>query len=174
MFYLNGKLQQNTNGLWSINGIAIRVSNQSQLFTPLSDGVVVNATAIRLNTLEYLILVLSADDSERKEPNAVEDMNNSTDFLSDSNRGTSSDDDGEQITEDLLLSTAVATMTLQETEPSDDDEIEQTPSVTSIPTITPDETEIDVDDTPETDDDVEDTPTFSETPEPTDTPEEDN
>ena len=81
MFYLNGRLQQNTNGQWSINGIAIRVSNQSQLFTPLNAGVIVNATAIRLNTEEYLILVLSADDREKRAPNGMEDLNNSTDFL---------------------------------------------------------------------------------------------
>jgi hypothetical protein len=174
MFYLNGRLQQNTNGQWSINGIAIRVSNQSQLFTPLNAGVNVNATAIRLNTEEYLILVLSADDSEKRAPNGVEDLNNSTDFLSNSNRGTSTDDDLEQKTEDLLLSTAVATRTLQEAELSDDNELEQTPSATNFRTITPDETETDGEDTPEADDEGIETPTSTETPEPTDTPEEDD
>jgi len=174
MFYLNGRLQQNTNGQWSINGIAIRVSNQSQLFTPLNAGVIVNATAIRLNTEEYLILVLSADGSEKRAPNGVEDLNNSTDFLSNSNRGTSTDDDLEQKTDDLLLSTAVATRTLQETELSDDDELEQTPSATNFRTITPDETETDGEDTPEADDEGTETPTSTETPEPTDTPEEDD
>ena len=182
MFYLNGKLQLNTNGQWSINGIAIRVSNQSQLFTPLNEGVNVNATAIRLNTEEYLILVLSADDSEKREPNEVEELNNSTDFLSDSNRGSSSDDDGEQKTEDLLMSTAIATMTLQETEKPDDDEFESSPGGTGSPTITPEETETDDwEDTPESDDDDEsptdqpnNTPNPNETPEPTDTPEEDD
>ena len=174
MFYLNGKLQQNTNGQWSINGIAIRVSNQSQLFTPLSAGVIVNATAIRLNTEEYLILVLSADKSEMREPTGEED--------SDSNSGLLSDDDRELKTEDLLLSTAVATMTLQETEPSYDDEIESSQRGTGSPTITPDETETDDwEDTPESDDDDENptdqpnnTPNPNETPEPTDTPEEDD
>ncbi len=182
MFYMNGKLQLNTNGQWTINGIAIRVSNQSQLFTPLSDGVNVNATAIRLNTEEYLILVLSADDKESRESNGEDDLNTSKDLLSDSNRGTTSDDDGEQKTEDLLLSTAIATMTLQEQEKPDDEEFESSPGVTGSPTITPDETDTDDgDDTPEPDDEDEDptdqpnnTPTPNETPEPTDTPEEDD
>jgi len=181
MFYLNGKLQQNTIGQWSINGIAIRVSNQSQLFTPLSEGVIVNATAIRLNTEEYLILVLSADDREKREPTVEDDSDTSTDFLSDSHDGTPSDGVREQKTEDLLISTVIATMTLQETEKPDDDEFENSPQVSGSPTITPDETEtIDGDDTPEPDDDEDPTdqpnssPTPDETPEPTDTPEDDD
>lgn len=180
MFYMNGKLQLNSNGQWMINGIQIRVSNQSQLFTPLRDGVNVNATAIRLNSEEYLILVLSADDKESRESNNENDSNISTDLLSGSNRGTSSGDDGESETQEQILSTAIATMTLQETEKPDDDEFESSPRETGSPTITPDEID-DGDNTPEPDDNDEDptdqpnnTPTPNETPEPTDTPEEDD
>lgn len=174
MFYLNGRLQQNSNGQWSINGIAIRVSNQSKLFTPLKAGVIVNATSIRLNTEEYLILVMSADDNKNRASNDMEDMNNSSDFLSDSNLGISTDDDPKQKTVDLLLSTAVATRTIRETELFDEDELERSPSVTNFPTIRPDVTETNGEETPESEDDVTETPNDTETTEPTDTPEEDD
>ncbi|PKN82847.1 MAG: hypothetical protein CVU46_17770 [Chloroflexi bacterium HGW-Chloroflexi-8] len=174
LFYLNGVLHQDSQGQWLVNGIPIQVSQHSMLQIPLIDGLGVKATAIRLNSEEYLILSMSVEKESNSNTSGQVSPKRQNGNNSPSEKSASASDDLPELEkESLLISTLGLARTAQDTDDVEETvqmqnmEKSKTPANTMIATDQNDDNtpEIDEDDTPEPEDDVTETPDLSLTPE---------
>jgi len=174
LFYLNGVLHQDSQGRWLVNGIPIQISQHSMFQMPLLDGLEVKATAIRLNSEEYLILSMTVDKKGNSNASGrvlFTEQNRNT--LSSENSVSNADDLTELEKESLIISTSILTSTAQDLEDAEETAQMQNREKSKTPEITMTDTDQDDDSTPDEDkenspepeDDITATPDLSQTPE---------